>query len=106
MCTRATATLGGEPDQDVTTERKTSELANIIFVAFQEYAKKQGRISRLKYVGINGWVYAYLWLPISELNGRSSRAELVRLDKEEARAFEFIRINESLEVGWCRLGAS
>ncbi|KAF7877083.1 uncharacterized protein EAF02_008303 [Botrytis sinoallii] len=104
MFSYATVTVSGKRSQVTTCKKDAFSLAKRIFTAFQEHAKNQRRDSNLRYVGIDEWVFTSLWLPFSELNGARNGAEIVQLDKEEARTFHFIRMNEKLEIGKYRLG--
>ncbi|ESZ90452.1 hypothetical protein SBOR_9172 [Sclerotinia borealis F-4128] len=105
MCIRATATIGdGKHAQEILDNEGASNLAKTIFTAFREHAKKQGRISKLRYVGLKGWIFTYLWLPNSGLNGGRTKAEVVQLDDDEAMTFDFIRMNEKLTIVKYRLG--
>ncbi|TGO73852.1 hypothetical protein BELL_0326g00070 [Botrytis elliptica] len=104
MFSYATVTVSGKRSQVTTCKKDAFSLAKRIFTAFQEHAKNQRRDSNLRYVGIDEWVFTSLWLPFSELNGARNGAEIVQLDKEEARTFHFMRMNEKLEIGKYRLG--
>lgn len=106
MFSYATVTISGERSLVTTCKKDAFSLAKRIFTAFQEHAKNQRRDSNLRYVGIDEWVFTSLWLPFSKLNDGRTGAEIVQLDKEEARTFDFIRMNEKLEIGKYRLGRS
>ncbi|TGO66780.1 hypothetical protein BOTNAR_0054g00190 [Botryotinia narcissicola] len=104
MFSYATVTISGERSIVTTCKEDAFNLAKRIFTDFQEHAKKQKRDSSLRYVGIDVWVFTCIWLPSSELNDGRTGAEIVQLDEEEARTFDFIRMNEKLEIGKYRLG--
>ncbi|KAF7948060.1 uncharacterized protein EAE97_003471 [Botrytis byssoidea] len=104
MFSYATVTISGERSIVTTCKEDALSLAERIFTGFQEHAKKQKRDSNLRYVGIDAWVFTCIWLPSSELNDGRTGAEVVQLDKEEAITFDFIRMNEKLEIGKYRLG--
>ncbi|KAF5870954.1 uncharacterized protein Bfra_009508 [Botrytis fragariae] len=106
MFSYATVTISGKRSQVTACEEDAFSLAKRIFTAFQEHAKKQKRDSNLRYVGIDKWVFTSLWLPSSELNDGNTGAEVAQLDKEEARTFDFVRMNEGLVIGKYRLGRS
>ncbi|KAF7945262.1 hypothetical protein EAE96_010040 [Botrytis aclada] len=106
MFTYATVTISGKRSRVTTCKEDAFSLAKRIFTAFQEHAKKLERDSNLRYVGIHKWVFASLWLPSSELSDGNTGAEVVQLDNEEARTFEFVRMNEDLVVGKYKLGGS
>ncbi|KAM3068956.1 hypothetical protein ACMFMG_004131 [Clarireedia jacksonii] len=102
-----------------------AELARKIFKTFQKRMNALGRESKLRYVGIAGTVFTCLWLPRwaagsgvnrtgkDTVNGSGSGAvnstdsgedfEIYELDKEEARAFDFVRMVEYTGLGKYRL---
>ncbi|KAF7890400.1 hypothetical protein EAF00_008715 [Botryotinia globosa] len=104
MFSYATVTISGERSIVTTCKEVAFNLAKRIFTDFQEHAKKQKRDSSLRYVGIDVWFFTCIWLPSSELNDGRTGAEIVQLDKEEARTFDFVRMNERLIIGKHRLG--
>ncbi|TGO64412.1 hypothetical protein BCON_0007g00620 [Botryotinia convoluta] len=106
MFSYATVTISGKRSQVTTSKEDAFSFAERIFTAFQEHAKNQRRNSNLRYIGIDEWVFTSLWLPFSELNDGRTGAEIVQLDKEEARTFDFMRMNEELVIGKYRLGRS
>ncbi|KAM0160172.1 hypothetical protein ACHAQE_001827 [Botrytis cinerea] len=106
MFSYATVTISGKRSQVITCIEDAFDLSKRIFTAFQERAANQKRNSNLRYIGIEGWVFTSLRLPFSGPNDERTGAEIVQLDKEEARAFDFMRMNEKLLGVKYRLGRS
>ncbi|ATZ57775.1 hypothetical protein BCIN_15g03100 [Botrytis cinerea B05.10] len=104
MFSYATVTISGKRSQVITCIEDAFDLSKRIFTAFQERAANQKRNSNLRYIGIEGWVFTSLRLPFSGPNDERTGAEIVQLDKEEARAFDFMRMNEKLLGVKYRLG--